>query len=153
MTSAEATAAKLLVIDDSVTVRMSLRDLFVEQGYEVRLAEGDEEGLGILRSEHIDTVILDLIMPGKSGVDTLREIKADNNLTSIPIILLTAVADRGAYCISGVNCGFTQVNAEGAHMSWPFTVNAAYVESKAKLYFRDHGFAAGDKFYYDGFLG
>lgn len=95
MTSTETTAAKLLVIDDSITVRMSLRDLFVEQGYEVLLAEGGDEGLGILRSEHIDTVILDLIMPGKGGVDTLREITADEKLAWIPIILLTAVADRG----------------------------------------------------------
>ncbi len=95
MTHTEEAAARLLVIDDSITVRMSLRDLFVERGYEVLLAEDGEEGLGVLRSEHIDTVILDLIMPGKSGMDVLREITADENLASTPIILLTAVADRG----------------------------------------------------------
>jgi signal transduction histidine kinase len=73
---------------------MSLRDLFTARGYEVLMAEGGEEGVAILRSESIDVVILDLIMEGMNGMDVLREIKADESLASIPVIMLTAVADR-----------------------------------------------------------
>jgi len=94
MTPTEATAAKLLVVDDSITVRMSLRDVFVAQGYQVLTAESGEEALKLLRSESVDVMVLDLVMPEKSGVDVLREVKADEDLASIPIILLTAVADR-----------------------------------------------------------
>ena len=94
MTTSQATTARVLVIDDSLTVRMSLRDLFVEPGYEVLLAEGGDEGIRLLRAENVDVVILDLLMPGKSGVDTLREIKADEKLASVPVILLTAVTNR-----------------------------------------------------------
>ncbi len=95
MTLTDDATFRILVIDDSITVRMTLRDLFVEQGYEVLLAEGGDEGIGVLRSEQVDVVILDLLMPGKSGADTLREIMADEDLASTPIILLTAVTDRG----------------------------------------------------------
>ncbi len=94
MTSTESTAATLLVVDDSITVRMSLRDAFVEQGYEVCVAESGEEALALIRSESVDVMVRDLVMPGKSGVDVLREVKADESLASIPILLLTAVANR-----------------------------------------------------------
>ena len=100
VTTTEATAsdsgtdARLLVVDDSPTVRMSLRDVFVRQGYDVVLAEGGEEAVKILRSQEIDVLILDLIMPHKNGIAVLCEIKKDQTLSSIPILLLTAVADR-----------------------------------------------------------
>jgi len=73
---------------------MSLRDVFVRQGYDVVLAEGGEEAVKILRSQEIDVLILDLIMPHKNGIAVLCEIKKDQTLSSIPILLLTAVADR-----------------------------------------------------------
>lgn len=100
VSAAEATAsdsgadARLLVVDDSLTVRMSLRDVFVRHGYDVVLAEGGEEAVEILRSQKIDVMILDLIMPHKNGIAVLCEIKKDQTLRSIPILLLTAVADR-----------------------------------------------------------
>jgi len=73
---------------------MSLKEVFVRQGYDVVLAKGGEEGVKILRSQDIDVLILDLIMPRKNGIAVLCEIKKDERLSSIPILMLTAVADR-----------------------------------------------------------
>jgi signal transduction histidine kinase len=87
-------AARLLVTDDSITVRMSLRNTFEAHGYEVLMAEDGKEALETLRTQPIDVLCLDLIMPGKSGVDVLREMKADEELSAIPVLLLTSVADR-----------------------------------------------------------
>lgn len=88
-------AARLLVVDDSMTVRMSLRDLLVQHGYTVLLADDGEAALKLLRSERIDVLMLDLVMPGGDGRGLLKEIKADEKLSSIPIILLTAVSNAG----------------------------------------------------------
>jgi signal transduction histidine kinase len=73
---------------------MSLREVLVDDGYEVLLAEDGEAGLRVLQSEGFDVLILDLILPDSSGADILREVKADTKLASIPVLLLTAVADR-----------------------------------------------------------
>ena len=94
MTISQTTPAKLLVADDSLTVRASLRDLFLTHGYEVLLATDGVQAIEFLRSEHVDVVVLDLIMPGKGGMEVLRDIKRDDHLKAIPVLLLTAVADR-----------------------------------------------------------
>ena len=69
MTISQTTPAKLLVADDSLTVRASLRDLFLTHGYEVLLATDGVQAIEFLRSEHVDVVVLDLIMPGKGGME------------------------------------------------------------------------------------
>jgi len=84
----------ILVVDDSLTVRMALQDVFASQDYNVSLADGGEQCLQILRSTPIDVVILDLVMDGMTGVDVLRAMKGDSSLDYIPVLLLTAVADR-----------------------------------------------------------
>ena len=85
MTVHETTTAKVLVVDDSLTVRKALEDLLVRQPYEVHLAGDGEQALSVLRAETIDVVILDLIMPGKSGEETLHELRAISR--TVPIII------------------------------------------------------------------
>jgi signal transduction histidine kinase len=94
MTKSETGTPTVLVVDDSLTVRMSLHDLFVAEGYDVRMAASGDEGLAIFHSENVDLLILDFVMEGKSGVDVLREIRAGEQLRWTPILLLTAVANR-----------------------------------------------------------
>ena len=94
LVSSPPVPARILIIDDSFTVRMSLRETLVDDGYEVLLAEDGGEGLRILRSEVVDVVILDLILPDRRGTEVLQEAKADEALASIPVLMLTAVADR-----------------------------------------------------------
>jgi len=76
----------VLVIDDELGPRESLR-LILKDSYTVFTASGGDEGLSVLRKNQIDIVILDLRMPGKTGLETLEEIRSID--TEIPVIILT----------------------------------------------------------------
>ena len=76
-------AKKILVVDDEVTVRDLLKDTFVIEGYDVRLAEGAEMAFQILKDENIEVIFLDLKLFGMNGIELCRQIKQDNPLTII----------------------------------------------------------------------
>jgi len=76
-------ARKILVVDDEVTVRDLLKDTFVLEGYDVRLAEGAETAFEILKDENIEVIFLDLKLFGMNGIELCRQIKKDNPLTII----------------------------------------------------------------------
>jgi CheY-like chemotaxis protein len=76
-------AKTILVVDDEVTVRDLLKDTFVIEGYDVRLAEGAETAFEILKEENIEVIFLDLKLFGINGIELCRQIKKDNPLTII----------------------------------------------------------------------
>jgi len=77
---------KLLVIDDEIGPRESLR-ILLKNDYEVVLADHVDKGLELLREFSPDVVIMDIRMPGKSGIDGLRELRQMDSLVSV--IMLT----------------------------------------------------------------
>lgn len=80
----------ILVIDDELGPRESLRILFKDK-YNVITVEDGDKGIEIVKSKRVDLIILDLRMPGKSGIETLAEIrKYDEN---VPVIILTGYGD------------------------------------------------------------
>jgi putative two-component system response regulator len=81
----------ILVVDDEPAVRRLLRQILSTRGYECREAENADEALVQLRDDSVGLVLLDIKMPGRSGVDLLPEIKADYPDTAI--IIATAVSD------------------------------------------------------------
>lgn len=82
---------KILVADDEEILRMLITDTLEDLGYEIEEAENGEEALAKLESDHYDLVILDYMMPGKTGMEVLQalseEVKKDTY-----IIMLTAKA-------------------------------------------------------------
>ncbi|MFN4226588.1 MAG: response regulator [Candidatus Ratteibacteria bacterium] len=80
----------ILVIDDEIGPRESLRILF-KYKYNVITAENGEKGIEILKNKKVDLIILDLKMPGKSGIETLAEIRKFNQ--NVPVIILTGYGD------------------------------------------------------------
>ena len=80
--------AKILVIDDESAIRESLELLLTLEGYQVRMAVDGEEGLRILDQDNFDLVLLDLALPGQSGLDLLPQIK--NRQPDLPVIMITA---------------------------------------------------------------
>src|ERR1035438_3408198 len=82
------TGANILVIDDEAGIRESLEVLLSLEGYSVRLAVDGEEGLRILDQETFDMVLLDLALPGQSGLELLPQIK--ERLPELPVIMITA---------------------------------------------------------------
>src|SRR5579862_7376354 len=84
----EMTHGHILVIDDEPDIRESLEVLLSSEGYRVELAANATEGLKRLEGSTFDLVLLDLMMPDKSGMEVLEEIRARDRET--PIFLITA---------------------------------------------------------------
>src|SRR5215475_6217857 len=78
----------ILVIDDEADIRESLETLLELEGYSVDLAQNGAEGLRALESKSFDLVLLDLMMPDRSGMEVLREVRERD--TETPIFLITA---------------------------------------------------------------
>ena len=79
-------AAKILIVDDEPQIRRVLRTTLTSQGYTVAEARTGEEALEQVRTDRPDLILLDVNMPGMSGLDACREIRASSD---IPIIMLT----------------------------------------------------------------
>lgn len=80
---------KVLVVDDSATIREIVGDALREAGYQVEMAADGEDGLEKARRLLPDVVILDLTMPKRDGLDVATDIKADPKTANIKIIMLT----------------------------------------------------------------
>lgn len=79
----------LLVVEDDPVIGKSLKQGLVEAGHDCQWAKTGEEGLTHALSRQFDAILLDMMLPGKSGLEVLREIRANGILT--PTIALTAL--------------------------------------------------------------
>ena len=90
---------KILVVDDEGDLRMVLKLMFAQhENLEVIEAEDGKEGVEQASSEVPDLIIMDYKMPVMNGIEAIREIKANRDLSNIPILLFTAFiseADQG----------------------------------------------------------
>jgi CheY-like chemotaxis protein len=88
------TQARVLVVDDDAAIRrMIVAALRREQMYSFLEAGNGKDALDLMRGEHPDIVVLDLMMPILSGWDVLRERSHDATIRKIPIILVSANRD------------------------------------------------------------
>ena len=96
----------VLVCDDEPVLRMLVRATLDHGDYTVVEACDGDEALALTRAEHPDLILLDMMMPGRSGSDVLRELRADPATAETPVIMLTARAqasDREAMNLAGAN--------------------------------------------------
>jgi adenylate cyclase len=89
--AATAAAAKILVVDDVALNVKLLADLLAAKGYRTCSATSGAEALKVLAAERPDLVLLDVMMPGMSGYDVCREIRADPAQAMLPVVLVTAL--------------------------------------------------------------
>jgi len=81
---------KILIVDDDLGIRETFSKLLEKEGFDViTLGEG-ESVVETLRKNPVDLIILDIMLPGKSGIEVLKELKKDKELKSIPVIMFTA---------------------------------------------------------------
>lgn len=85
-------AKKILIVDDDPDVILFISTILKAHGYQTIDAMNGQEGLKMVHSENPDMVLLDLMMPQKSGIALLTEMKRDEKLKKIPVIMVTGVA-------------------------------------------------------------
>jgi DNA-binding NtrC family response regulator len=96
--------AKVLVIDDEAEIRESLEILLSAEGYTVDGAESGDEGLNRMREKAFDVVLLDVMMPGRNGLEVLSDIRAlDHNLAVLMITAFGSVENAVAAIKAGAN--------------------------------------------------
>jgi two-component system response regulator VicR len=83
---------KILCIEDEMEMIDLMRLILERRGFDFVGAEGGEEGLDKIRAEKPDLILLDLMMPGVDGWEVYRQLKADEELQDIPVIVVTAKA-------------------------------------------------------------
>lgn len=98
-------AAKILLIDDDPSVLLSVGDRLKLEGHEVVLAEGGEQALQLLRSLAPDLIILDIGMPGMTGLAFLKKISGPDSRPRYPVLIFTARANMERF--------FTDIAVEG----------------------------------------
>jgi diguanylate cyclase (GGDEF)-like protein len=87
---------KLLVVDDNPANRDLLLGSLAYRGYQIEIAENGEQALDKINRAHYDLVLLDQIMPGISGLDLLRLLRATYSPSQLPVIMVGAVEDSEA---------------------------------------------------------
>jgi DNA-binding response OmpR family regulator len=84
----------ILVVEDDELTRQALRDGVADAGYEVIEAKDGEEGVDIALTKHPDLILLDIMMPKKTGHDVLKELRQDKWGGGVPVIVLTNASDN-----------------------------------------------------------
>lgn len=82
--------AKIALIDDEKSLVKTIKEFFELRGYDVVTANDGKTGVEVVKKEKPDLIILDLIMPGMEGNIVLQELKKDESVKNIPVIVLTA---------------------------------------------------------------
>jgi len=85
---------KILIVDDDPDLVEAVTMILESKNYEVAAAYGGIEGLEKAKTENPDLIVLDVMMPDKDGYVVCKELKADPNLSKIPVLLLTAVISK-----------------------------------------------------------
>ena len=85
---------KILVVDDSLHTRRTLRTLLEGADYLVQEASDSSEALQSIEQHRPDAIILDIMMPGRSGFELSAELKSLENYKGIPILIFTGIAQK-----------------------------------------------------------
>ena len=92
---------RILFVDDHPAMLSLLQQVAQAEGYACLLAGSGEEALRLMRKEHVDAVVLDVMMPGMDGMEVCRAIRTHSD---VPILMLTARTEERD-CIEGFNTG------------------------------------------------
>jgi len=86
-----APGGHVLLVEDDAVERQRVGDLLLSAGYRVSVASSGQDGLAQLQTGTFDAVVLDLVMPGMSGLDVLRSARTDDRLSATPFVVLSAL--------------------------------------------------------------
>lgn len=115
---------KILVVEDEPSLIFTLRDTFESEGYSVIVSEDGEQAVDLVKEHSPDLMILDIMLPGKSGYDICKEIRGLKY--TFPIIMLTA-KDQEIDKVKGLNLGADD------YLTKPFSVKELLARIHARL--------------------
>ena len=107
-------SAKIVVADDEVNILISLEFLLQRAGYEVSLARDGLEALTLVRQVRPQQLLLDVMMPGETGFEVCQELRADESMAGMQVLMLTAKG-RDTDVAKGLALG------ANAYMTKPFS--------------------------------
>ena len=99
-------SARVLICDNEEPLRALVRGSLEPWGYEIVEASDGDTSLAAARSVRPDLIVLDMMMPGRTGLEVLRELRSDPALSSTPVVMLTArtqAADEQAAAEAGAD--------------------------------------------------
>ncbi len=97
---------EILIVDDELHMRIFMATLFETSGYKPVVAKDGTEGIRKARDGMPALIILDVMMPGEGGIQMYRQLKSDDRLKTIPVIMLSAVAGKTfSYSLKMLNVG------------------------------------------------
>ncbi|MFM0508681.1 hybrid sensor histidine kinase/response regulator [Paraburkholderia sp. RL17-373-BIF-A] len=111
--AAQRATRRVLVVDDSLTVRELERKLLATRGYDVTIAVDGMDGWNAVRGERFDLVITDIDMPRMDGIELVTLIKRDPQLQSLPVMIVS-YKDREEDRRAGLNAGADYYLAKGS---------------------------------------
>lgn len=117
---------KILIVDDEEHIQELIKFNLENNGYKVICASNGMEALKLVRSEKPNLVLLDVMLPGIDGYDVCKEIRRDNNISNMPIIMITAKSEE-LDKILGLELGADD------YMTKPFSVRELLARVKAVL--------------------
>jgi len=110
---------KVLIVDDELDMRIFLSTLLETSGYQPVTTRDGLDGVSKARTVKPDIIILDVMMPGEGGVQMYRNLKTDQKLASIPVVMLSAVEKISFY---------HYLNMLNSRLTCPIPQPAAYLE-------------------------
>ena len=117
---------KILIADDEPNILISLEFLMKREGYEVFVARDGQEALDTLRREHPRLLLLDVMMPKKTGFEVCQEVRNDDGIRSTLILMLTAKG-RETDVVKGMALG------ADAYMTKPFSTRELVQKVRSML--------------------
>lgn len=121
---------EVLVVDDAPANVRLLSQMLADQGFRVRAATSGERAVDAMRRDPADLVLLDVRMPGMSGYDVCRELKADATTENVPVIFISALDE-----LSDKMCAFGAGGVD--YITKPFQVEEVLARVRTHLALRD----------------
>ena len=112
-------AGKILIADDEQECIDLVRETLADTPYEVLAAKDGEEALALAREQRPQLIILDVQMPKRDGFQVFEELRRDEKLASIPVVMLTGIAERTGVGFSKEDMGQYIGSAPEAYVEKP----------------------------------
>jgi len=103
--------SKILIVDDEPDIVNLVRVILEREGYDVVSASNGDEALAVAESEIPDLILLDLVMPGKSGLEVCKILKSTPRTRNVPVVMFTALGrdvDKKLSSLAGADAHFTK---------------------------------------------